>query len=141
MNPRLPAVLFDAADTLIELTPAFPELLSTAWLGSEGAPSAEAVRQALWAIGSEGDWPDDEPDADARLTMWTVFFREALRRAGGADSPPPRTAPPGTLSTPRTTAITPTFRCASTGCARQGIKSPWSPTSTGGCARSSTPTS
>lgn len=87
MNPRLPAVLFDAADTLIELTPAFPELLSTAWLGSEGAPSAEAVRQALWAIGSEGDWPDDEPDADARLTMWTVFFREALRRAGGADSP------------------------------------------------------
>lgn len=82
----LPAVLFDAADTLLELTPAFPELLSEQWLGDQGAPSAEAVREALWAIGSEGHWPDDEPDPEARLTTWTDFFHEALRRSGGADS-------------------------------------------------------
>ncbi|MFG2751704.1 HAD family hydrolase [Streptomyces xanthophaeus] len=84
----LPAVLFDAADTLLELTPAFPELLSTSWLGAEGAPSAQDVREALWAIGAEGHWPDDEADPAARLTMWTEFFQEALRRAGGADSHP-----------------------------------------------------
>ncbi|WP_436735789.1 HAD family hydrolase [Streptomyces sp. BBFR102] len=86
MTRPLPAVLFDAADTLLELTPAFPELLSTSWLGAEGAPSAQDVREALWAIGAEGHWPDDEPDADARLAMWTAFFHDALRRSGGADS-------------------------------------------------------
>ncbi|MGW0764029.1 HAD family hydrolase [Streptomyces sp. NPDC002676] len=82
----MPAVLFDAADTLIELTPAIPELLSTAWLGDAGAPSADAVRRALWDIGAEGNWPDDEPDSRRRLSMWTRFCREALRRAGGGDS-------------------------------------------------------
>ncbi|MFE7632856.1 HAD family hydrolase [Kitasatospora sp. NPDC001119] len=82
-GPALPAVLFDAADTLVELVPAIPELLSTAWLGRDGAPDTTAVRQALWAIGSEGDWPDDEPDPERRLAMWSRFCREALRRAGG----------------------------------------------------------
>jgi putative hydrolase of the HAD superfamily len=85
-GPAVPAVLFDAADTLIELVPAIPELLSTAWLGEAGAPDAAAVRQALWAIGSEGNWPDDEPDPGRRLAIWSRFCREALRRAGGSAS-------------------------------------------------------
>jgi putative hydrolase of the HAD superfamily len=86
MTHPLPAVLFDAADTLLELSPAFPELLSRSWLGTEGAPAAQDVQEALWAIGAEGHWPDDEPDPEARLHMWTAFFPDALRRAGGADS-------------------------------------------------------
>ncbi|SPF04635.1 HAD family hydrolase [Streptomyces sp. MA5143a] len=82
------AVLFDAADTLIELSPAIPELLSATWLGTEGAPSAAAVRAALWEIGTEGGWPDDESDPVARLETWTRFCREALVRGGGIDSAP-----------------------------------------------------
>lgn len=82
----LPAVLFDAADTLIELVPTPPDLLSRDWLGADGAPSAADVLAAMSAIGAEGRWPDYETDATARLTIWTEFFREALRRSGGTDS-------------------------------------------------------
>jgi putative hydrolase of the HAD superfamily len=83
---ELPAVIFDAADTLIELIPTPPDLLSRDWLGADGAPSAADAFAALAAIGAEGRWPDFETDATVRLTTWTEFFREALRRSGGTDS-------------------------------------------------------
>jgi putative hydrolase of the HAD superfamily len=82
----LPAVLFDAADTLIELVPTTPYLLSRDWLGPDGAPSVADVLAAMSAIGAEGRWPDYETDATVRLAVWTEFFREALRRSGGVDS-------------------------------------------------------
>jgi putative hydrolase of the HAD superfamily len=82
----LPAILFDAADTLIELVPTPPDLLSRGWLGAEGAPSAGDVLAAMSAIGAEGRWPDYEADPAARLAIWTEFFRETLHRSGGADS-------------------------------------------------------
>jgi putative hydrolase of the HAD superfamily len=82
----LPAALFDAADTLIELVPAPPDLLSRGWLGADGAPSPADVLAAMTTIGAEGRWPDDEADPDARLVIWTEFFREALHRSGGTGS-------------------------------------------------------
>lgn len=82
----LPAVLFDAADTLIELVPAPPELLSRGWLGADGAPTPDDVVAAMAAIGAEGRWPDDEADPATRLAVWTEFFRETLRRSGGTGS-------------------------------------------------------
>jgi putative hydrolase of the HAD superfamily len=81
-----PAILFDASDTLIELMPTLPELLSRDWLGADGAPSADDVRSAMAVIGAEGRWPDDVADPAARLASWTAFFRETLRMSGGTDS-------------------------------------------------------
>jgi putative hydrolase of the HAD superfamily len=82
----LPAVLFDAADTLIELVPTAPELLTRGWLGADGAPSAADVLATMTAMGAEGGWPDYEANPDARLAVWTEFFREALHRSGGTGS-------------------------------------------------------
>jgi putative hydrolase of the HAD superfamily len=81
-----PAILFDAADTLIELAPSAPDLLSRDWLGADGAPSAGDVHAAMSAIGAEGRWPDEEADPAARLAIWTEFFRETLHRSGGTNS-------------------------------------------------------
>ena len=86
MSAAPPAVLFDAADTLFELVPAPADLLTRDWLGADGAPAAEGVRAALVDLGAEDRWPDYETDAGVRLASWTGFFREALRRSGGADS-------------------------------------------------------
>lgn len=81
-----PAILFDAADTLIELTPTLPELLSREWLGDDGALSPDDVRSVMAVIGAEGRWPDYEADPAVRLASWTAFFRETLRMSGGTDS-------------------------------------------------------
>jgi putative hydrolase of the HAD superfamily len=79
------AVLFDAAETLIEMTPSLPELINRAATSAGAVTTQRRVREVMWELGRAGAWPDHEHDPDVRLSLWSQFCAEVIRRAGGVE--------------------------------------------------------